>query len=39
LTAREAPEQGEHSAEILREAGYDDATIGSLVAAEVVRPS
>jgi crotonobetainyl-CoA:carnitine CoA-transferase CaiB-like acyl-CoA transferase len=39
VVTREAPEQGEHSAEILREAGYDDATIGSLVAAGVVRPS
>jgi crotonobetainyl-CoA:carnitine CoA-transferase CaiB-like acyl-CoA transferase len=34
---REAPRQGEHSAEILREAGCDDATIATLVAAGVVR--
>ncbi len=37
--AREAPAQGEHSAEILREAGYDVATIDALVAAGVVRLS
>ena len=36
---REAPRQGEHSAEILREAGYDDATIATLVAAGVIRAS
>jgi alpha-methylacyl-CoA racemase len=36
---REAPSQGEHSTEILREAGCDDATIASLVAAGVVRTS
>ena len=36
---REAPRQGEHSAEILREAGCDDATIAALVAANVVRTS
>jgi crotonobetainyl-CoA:carnitine CoA-transferase CaiB-like acyl-CoA transferase len=36
---REAPRHGEHSAEILLEAGYDDATIASLVAAGVVRTS
>jgi crotonobetainyl-CoA:carnitine CoA-transferase CaiB-like acyl-CoA transferase len=36
---REAPRQGEHSAEILREAGCDDATIATLVAAGVVRTS
>jgi crotonobetainyl-CoA:carnitine CoA-transferase CaiB-like acyl-CoA transferase len=36
---REAPKQGEHSAEILREAGCDDSAIASLVAAGVVRTS
>ena len=36
---RQAPAQGEHSAEILREAGYDDAAIDALVAAGVVRIS
>ncbi len=36
---REAPAQGEHGAEILREAGYDDAAIDALVAAGVVRLS
>jgi len=36
---REAPKQGEHSAQVLREAGYDDATIASLVAAGIVRTS
>jgi crotonobetainyl-CoA:carnitine CoA-transferase CaiB-like acyl-CoA transferase len=37
--AREAPAQGEHGAEILREAGYDAATIDALVADGVVRVS
>jgi len=37
--ARDAPAQGEHSAEILREAGYDDDAIEALVAAGVVRVS
>ena len=37
--SRAAPAQGEHSLEIMREAGYDDATIASLVAAGVVRTS
>ena len=36
---RDAPLQGEHSAEILREAGCDDALIATLVAAGVVRTS
>jgi len=36
---RDAPAQGAHSAEILREAGYGDAAIGALVAAGVVRIS
>jgi len=36
---RQAPAQGEHSAEILRSAGYDDAAVGALVAAGVVRVS
>jgi crotonobetainyl-CoA:carnitine CoA-transferase CaiB-like acyl-CoA transferase len=39
LTAREAPAQGEHGAEILREAGYDAAALDALVAAGVVRIS
>jgi crotonobetainyl-CoA:carnitine CoA-transferase CaiB-like acyl-CoA transferase len=37
--AREAPRQGEHTAEILRESGYDDSTIATLVAARVVKTS
>jgi crotonobetainyl-CoA:carnitine CoA-transferase CaiB-like acyl-CoA transferase len=36
---REAPAQGEHSAEILREAGYDDAAIDALAADGVIRLS
>ncbi len=36
---RQAPAQGEHTAEILREAGYDDAAIAALAAARVVRLS
>jgi len=36
---RQAPAQGEHSTEVLREAGYGDAAIGALVAAGVVRTS
>ena len=36
---REAPAQGEHSMEILREAGCDEAAIAALVAAGVVRTS
>jgi crotonobetainyl-CoA:carnitine CoA-transferase CaiB-like acyl-CoA transferase len=36
---RGAPAQGEHGAEILREAGYDDAGIDALVAAGVLRLS
>ena len=31
------PDIGEHSAEILREAGYTDEEIGALVAADVIR--
>jgi alpha-methylacyl-CoA racemase len=34
---REAPAQGEHSADVLREAGCDEATIASLAACGVVR--
>ena len=34
---RAAPAQGEHSAEVLREAGYDDAAIAELVADGSVR--
>ncbi|MEO8305259.1 MAG: CaiB/BaiF CoA-transferase family protein [Betaproteobacteria bacterium] len=34
---RPAPAQGEHSVEILREAGYDAATIATLVDAGIVR--
>ena len=34
---RQAPAQGEHSAEILREAGYGDAAIDELVTAGIVR--
>jgi len=37
--AREAPRQGEHSAEILREAGCDDSTIAALAEAGVIRTS
>ena len=36
---RQAPAQGEHSAEVLREAGYGEADVGALVAAGVVRIS
>jgi crotonobetainyl-CoA:carnitine CoA-transferase CaiB-like acyl-CoA transferase len=36
---RQAPAHGEHSAEVLREAGYDQAAIESLLAAGVVRIS
>jgi alpha-methylacyl-CoA racemase len=36
---RQAPAQGEHSAEILRSAGYGDAAVGALVAAGVVKVS
>jgi crotonobetainyl-CoA:carnitine CoA-transferase CaiB-like acyl-CoA transferase len=39
MASREAPTQGEHSADVLREAGFDDATIASLVDAGVVRTS
>jgi crotonobetainyl-CoA:carnitine CoA-transferase CaiB-like acyl-CoA transferase len=34
---RDAPAQGQHSAEVLREAGYDDAAIAALVAEGSVR--
>jgi crotonobetainyl-CoA:carnitine CoA-transferase CaiB-like acyl-CoA transferase len=37
LCERDAPRQGEHSREVLREAGYDDAAIDALVAQGVVR--
>jgi crotonobetainyl-CoA:carnitine CoA-transferase CaiB-like acyl-CoA transferase len=37
LHEREAPRQGEHSREVLREAGYDDAAIDALVARGVVK--
>ncbi len=36
---RQAPTQGQHSAEVLREAGYAEGTIAALVAAGVVRLS
>ena len=36
---RQAPAQGEHSAEILREAGYGATDIDALAAASVVRIS
>ena len=35
--ARDAPRQGEHSREVLREAGYAEATIEALIAAGTVR--
>jgi crotonobetainyl-CoA:carnitine CoA-transferase CaiB-like acyl-CoA transferase len=34
---REAPQQGEHSRDVLREAGYDGATIDRLIADGIVR--
>ena len=34
---REAPAQGQHSAEVLREAGYDDTAIARLIAEGSVR--
>lgn len=34
---REAPRQGEHSAEVLREAGYDDVAIARMQAERVIR--
>ena len=34
---RHAPRFGEHSAEVLREAGYSDAEIGQMIAAGVTR--
>jgi len=37
--AREAPAQGEHTAEVLREAGLSADAIGALVASRVARPS
>jgi crotonobetainyl-CoA:carnitine CoA-transferase CaiB-like acyl-CoA transferase len=37
LRARDAPRQGEHSREVLREAGYGDAAIAALVARGVVK--
>ena len=37
--ARQAPMHGEHGAEILREAGFDAASIDALIAAGVVRTS
>ena len=36
---RDAPLQGEHTAAVLREAGYDDATIAALDAAGAIRTS
>jgi crotonobetainyl-CoA:carnitine CoA-transferase CaiB-like acyl-CoA transferase len=34
---REAPEQGEHTAEILRAAGYDDGRIAAMAASGAIR--
>jgi crotonobetainyl-CoA:carnitine CoA-transferase CaiB-like acyl-CoA transferase len=34
---RDAPRQGEHGREVLREAGYADAAIDALIEAGVVR--
>ena len=36
--AREAPAQGEHTVEVLREAGYDDAAIEALAADGAIGP-
>ena len=36
---RDAPRQGEHSVEVLREAGCDDATIDGLIGEGIVRVS
>ena len=36
VVAREAPAQGEHTAEVLREAGYDDAAIVALATAGAI---
>jgi alpha-methylacyl-CoA racemase len=36
--AREAPRQGEHTAEVLREVGYDDAAIAALAGAGAIAP-
>jgi crotonobetainyl-CoA:carnitine CoA-transferase CaiB-like acyl-CoA transferase len=35
--ARDAPAQGEHSFEVLREAGLDDAAIAALIREGAVR--
>ena len=36
---RDAPAQGEHTAEVLREAGYDDAAIAALAIAGAIAAS
>ena len=36
---RDAPAQGEHTAEVLREAGYDEAALEAMIAAGAILPS
>jgi alpha-methylacyl-CoA racemase len=36
IVSREAPTQGEHTAQVLREAGYDDAAIATLAAGGAI---
>jgi len=36
VVTRDAPAQGQHTAEVMREAGYDDDAIGVLTAAGAI---